>query len=619
MMMDAHTNTTAAPALFDGIPAAKLERETAHWGRRTVPAGTVLQVQGERPAAEAYLILAGTVELVVERAAGVAAGDGSERQRYRGAGDTVGETGFIADSPNAATARALSDVELLVITGHDFRRLARRFPRVYRNLGRILAYRLEQVYHAEATVPGHLTFLRDEASPPLLGYALACSLAWHRREPVLLLLVADAVPEQLAAFGPAHSPAELTHRGIQQGDAQRSGPAALLVLSPAAGTALAAIMATAVQLCDEYRHVLIQAAAPITLPVRGHAVVLQAAEGAAPPDATLLPGHAVCGWVAGGGFRPDAGGVLRVPPPTEAELAALRDGVLPATGPAGKAIGWLARDLAAMKVGVALGAGAAKGYAHLGVLHALDQLGVPVDYMAGTSIGAAVATLYACGLRAEQMVEAMDLVGRAAFRLSISRRSLLSIAGVQAAMQRIVGQRRFQDLDLPLAVVATDIVSRQQVVFKKGLLWPAVLASTAIPAIYPPQRMAGYTLVDGGVLNPVPTDVVVAMGADLVIAVKLSSHPLPASAVAEAVLVDHRPASVLQAITHTIDLMQSKITADSAATATIVLEPPFRDTDGRGLRNFSQGRRFIAGGEATALQARQQLAGVLPWLRTELH
>jgi len=118
--------------------------------------------------------------------------------------------------------------------------------------------------------------------------------------------------------------------------------------------------------------------------------------------------------------------------------------------------------------------------------------------------------------------------------------------------------------------------------------------------------------VDGGILNPVPSNVVARMGADLVIAVKLASQGTPAGADAEAVVSAGRVPSVLQAITRSIELMQSKIVSEAADKAAILLEPATDSAETWGLRNFSQGRRFISAGEAAVELALPRIAAALP-------
>jgi NTE family protein len=141
------------------------------------------------------------------------------------------------------------------------------------------------------------------------------------------------------------------------------------------------------------------------------------------------------------------------------------------------------------------------------------------------------------------------------------------------------------------------------------------MASMAIPGIYPAQRMGKYVLVDGGIVNPVPGNVVASMGADRIIAVNLMGSrrlpPIEAAAGAPR----GAPPPALQVLRRSIDIMQRNITAHTARASTVLIEPEFTSSSSwRGLRSASEGSRYIETGEAAAEAALPRLAAVLPWL-----
>jgi NTE family protein len=274
--------------------------------------------------------------------------------------------------------------------------------------------------------------------------------------------------------------------------------------------------------------------------------------------------------------------------------------------------------LCGLKVGLALGAGSEKGYAHIGVLRVLQRAGVPLDYLGGTSIGAAVAASRAGGHSPDEIERFFTSVGQAAFRFRFQRASLLSNAGLRDKMRDIAGRRRFEDLPIPLAVVAADLITGREVVFRRGVVWPALVASMAIPGIYPAQRIGPYMLVDGGILDAVPSDVVASLGADKVIAVNLSSNPTPPPIEAETAQPRGAPPSALKVLRSAVEIMQRNVSARTEGAATIVIEPTF-EAPGSGswqrLRTFSEGRRYMDEGEAAAEAALPRLAEALPWLK----
>ena len=153
--------------------------------------------------------------------------------------------------------------------------------------------------------------------------------------------------------------------------------------------------------------------------------------------------------------------------------------------------------------------------------------------------------------------------GQNAFKLGLSTASVLSNNGLRASLQVVGQDKRIENLQTPLAITAADITSGREIVFRRGMLWPAVLASMALPGVYPPQCIGPYTLVDGGVLNPVPSNVAAEMGADTVIAMRLIGPLGPAKDYPESREAAGRVPTMLHTITRSIEMMQSKISFDT--------------------------------------------------------
>lgn len=622
---------------FDGVPAEELARALEH---RRFRAGATLLLQGDHPE-QIYLLHAGVADVVSVDTLGM------ERHLRRiGPGDTVGVLSFVTGRPAAATVRAVTDLEVLVMSRPDFQELAAAYPRVYRNLAAILSERLAGMQgRLVEREPCRVHMLLDAGAPPRLAYALACSLAWHTRRPTLLLVISDRPPpESLVRLATSTAGPEALFRepvlGWRPGSRSRgangnggSGDGrpslravyarearAQLILAPPEGVfAPGALAVTLRDLCDLYDRVLVHVpTGSPPLPVEAQRIGLASARGTLPAD--LLAGddsasYAVRAWGAEGTRpRPDREGVLWVPALTPADEQGLEEGRLAPTSGAGRALGWAARDLAGMKVGLALGAGSERGYAHVGVLSALDRAGLPVDYLVGTSIGAGVAAGYAHGFSPNRIAQLLDEISASMFRPAVPLASLLSNFALRTHLRRIVGHARIEEMPRPLAIVAADIESRREVVFQSGELLPALIASMAIPGIYPAQRMGGYTLVDGGVLNPVPCNVAAEMGADVVIGVRLQVPPNPRALGVHAEEPAGRPPSALQVLGRSIEMTQSTIATQAAARATILIEPVLADLGGWGVRDFRRGRIYMEHGEAAAEAALAQIAAALPWL-----
>jgi len=589
--------------LLKGLGEDELAAVLSRFARRRFQVGATVLAWGET-SQELYIIESGTAEILLHDR------DGRERAINRlGAGSTLGEMSLFTNQPASATVRAITDLEVLALNKLEFLHVASAYPRIYHNLGTILCERLARTNRLSVNdPPGQLALLQDRGAPPLLGYALACSLAWHTRTAVLLLVVADRFPPELAA------------RAAGADGALRAGvPTArahLLLQGPTGRFAPEALPRTVDELAGNYRHVLIQGDEKSLSPL---AAVSRRVVLAGSRDELAGTGKGictVCGWAEGSvRERPDAARVLRVAALGPADQEMLGRGLLGQETPAGRSLGWAARDLAGLKVGVALGGGVERGYSHIGVLKVLTRMKLPIDYVVGTSIGAVVGTLFAMGFDLDVMPGMIDEVGDSLYRLTIPTASFLSNSGLKAGLRRTAGTRRIEDLERPLAITAVDLATGGEVVFRNGLIWPAVLASVSLPGIFPPLQLGPHTLVDGGVLHPVPTKQAADMGADKVIAVKLANTQALPPLLLESAEADGRPPWAIQTILRSIDLMYYKIEYVSADTATILIEPDFRSCPSCGLRQFKKGRAYIQLGEAAAEAALPRLSAAFPWLR----
>lgn len=174
------------------------------------------------------------------------------------------------------------------------------------------------------------------------------------------------------------------------------------------------------------------------------------------------------------------------------------------------------------KAGLALSGGGTRGFAHVGVMKALDELGVTFDYVAGTSVGSIMGAMYASGFGWQQIrdeatkVTKRDLINRLTVIGSDSH-------NIKRVAERLLGEKTFDELKIPFKAVAVDIQSGDEVVIDQGLVSDAVAASSSVPILFTPYSLDGRDLVDGGLLNNMPADVCRGMGADVVVSVDLNS------------------------------------------------------------------------------------------------
>jgi NTE family protein len=180
------------------------------------------------------------------------------------------------------------------------------------------------------------------------------------------------------------------------------------------------------------------------------------------------------------------------------------------------------------KIGLALSGGGARGLAHIGVLKTLEREGIPVDFLAGTSMGGVIAAGYAAGLNAAYLEQEALRMSRWRNLLPLVDRSLPGLGLVRGERVRDyladhIGEITFDQLNIPLALVAVDLFSGKEVVLRSGVVADAVRATISLPGVFAPYPLDGQLLVDGGILNNLPADVVRSMGAEVVIAVNVSA------------------------------------------------------------------------------------------------
>ncbi|MDM7943937.1 MAG: patatin-like phospholipase family protein [Hydrogenophaga sp.] len=254
----------------------------------------------------------------------------------------------------------------------------------------------------------------------------------------------------------------------------------------------------------------------------------------------------------------------------------------------------------APRLGLALGGGAARGFAHVGVIQVLEENGIRPDLVTGTSAGSLVAALYASGktpTELERVAMGMDEVTLTDWALPILGRGLLRGDALARYVSQAVDGRVIESMALPLGVLATDLATGQGVLFRRGDVAQAVRASSAVPGLFAPVGIAGREYVDGGLVAPVPVQQAREMGAEVVVAVDISSAPEGNVAMGN-----------IRVLLQTFAIMGQSINRHELATADVVVRPALA---GVGGADFAARQRSIEAGRA-AMQA------ALPQLRTQL-
>ncbi|MBV9279846.1 MAG: patatin-like phospholipase family protein, partial [Chloroflexi bacterium] len=490
-------------ALLDGLPPEERDQVETRLTPVFCAAGTVLVAQGSWHGAM-YIIRSGVLGVAV------ATFHGETRQVARLVpGDCIGEMSLLTGSPASATVTALVDSELWALGHVEFLELLSSCPTLARNMAIILSRRLSI---ANRTVePDLVRWMRLRVHPripPGLPEAIARAVSSHLAIPLVVL---DQRPAGRWFPTEQLPPAESAVGDHRVADRLRpTRPPGVFAISTSHAS-----RDTTVHLQEwiagHVLHVL------TVLETDGQLGELDGRHEQPRADLTL--------WPAGETALPaDVADVALVTPQAQSSSRRALDRasreheahvvrILASAGRDQAAhVAWLGRHLAGLKVGVALGGGGARGYAHLGVLAGLQRSAVPVDYLGGCSIGALVASGLAFGLSLDAMQRELDAAPPYLRKFTVSRASLLSERGLEYLFRdRLFGDSEIEDLPIPLAIVAVDVLQRHKVVMERGLMWKALRATTAIPGIYPPVWIGGHCLVDGGILDPVPADLARAL------------------------------------------------------------------------------------------------------------
>jgi predicted acylesterase/phospholipase RssA/CRP-like cAMP-binding protein len=478
-------------------------------------------------------------------------------------GDVIGEMSLLTGEPRSATVVAVTRASALELGQGEFASLIARHPHILANLTKILSRRL-----AETTARATDGSTRGEAVLLLAGP-----------------MTASLVPDVLEAAEAASA------AGVASLDARLSVAEPLGALDD-----LLADRRTVVLVGDlgasETLPALVESADRTVALVGGEeelrplAAALERVEGDVRIEVVLLAGSAQ----ERDALARLAGGRMRV-------VRGLATG---ATLPPSERA-WLGRHLARTKLGLALGAGGAKGYAHIGALAVLTEAGYAVDCVAGSSIGAIVGAWLGLGMSVAELEETMRYGFRPEvvadiFKLSMSGRSS-GLETMEQMLRETTCERTFADLAYPLVVMTVDLNARAPAPVTEGPLWEALLAATAVAGLFPPYERDGQRLVDGLALVPVPTDAAAAAGADIVLSVNLMSRDTLAAWPGE---VPPEPAEartggsrLLETILEVMDLAQLDSSERHAARADVVVTPRF----GPGSwRDFHLGDLFFAAG-----------------------
>jgi NTE family protein len=548
--------------LFAGLDRHTISGILARMSRRRFDAEQHVCRQGDA-GDSLYLITDGLVEVWLEQ-------DGERRliARLR-PGDAVGEMSLLTGEPRAASVVAAVPTEILELDARTFAGMLAEHPIVLRNVALMLIERQK--------LTNEQVLLRRER-----GEALALVMGEGTTK----------LADQGIAAAERASPREVAVIDMT-GEIRRSGR--LLAAD------VADVLTALDQMLAAQRIVIVtvdhrQSDLAILLRELDRAVYLLAAAEARRFRACIETGHATTEWILTGGHARDAPGG-REP---------LRAITLPASARDRR---WLGRHLSRTKLGLALGAGGAKSYAHVGALAALEDAGYEVDCVAGASFGAIVASCIAMGMDAGQVRRQLDHL----LSLEVCGSYFHLVTGTDGgpqdfyhALSELAGDRACESLSLPLGILTADLNAQLPYTFVEGPLAQALHAALAIPGLAPPYRLGNCRLIDGVTISPVPVRLARQLGADITVAVNLMSRDdleaWPRSGPAGP--APEKEAHHLDPVVETIIMLQTDTSVRNADEAELAITPRFAPSS---WRDIHLAKLFEVAGRDAALGQLDQL------------
>ncbi|HZP57784.1 MAG TPA: cyclic nucleotide-binding and patatin-like phospholipase domain-containing protein [Dehalococcoidia bacterium] len=541
----------------------------ARMEQRRYAAGDVIIEQGTI-APDFHIIAQGIVSI------SALAPDGVRRELGAlGADEAIGDMSLLTGEPASADVIATNEVRTYAASQERIATLGDLRTRLIEGLATLLAGRLRRSNErllAQYSATTHAVACAPQAIAPLVR--LPAEVARCVGAPVLALIAGDAASAAWSA------------------EARTPGRDVSVRLVP--GTGVDDIPRVIGQAQHEYDRIIVFGEPPAGIDARGWEVVREAERARDGAKTAVISALA---WT-----QPN---LRRLSEQAHTRVEAIVPPASPAPGRRDP-IAKLARTITDRRIGVALGAGGAKGFAHIGVLRAFDEIGVPIDMLAGSSIGAAVAAGYAAGYSVEQLSHLAGRIAGRAVRPTLPLHSFLSNRGIRDELARVAEGRRFEDLDLPLAVCATDIFRRCEVTFTSGVVLPHLVASMSIPGIYPALKTPDSYLVDGAVLNPVPSRQCRELGAGIVVAVRLTGkNTSPRDE------LDFRRGRPLapETIMRALEIMHNRLSELSKNEADVNIEVCI---ERGGLRDFDRSAEIVQAGYDAASAARDELVAAVP-------
>ncbi|MBI4387205.1 MAG: patatin-like phospholipase family protein [Elusimicrobia bacterium] len=652
--------------LFRDLSAEELEKVAVRLQPLSLPKGAVLYSRGDAGDAF-YLITSGQVRLFSER------GGREVLTAFLGRGDSLGELSLLTGEPRSVTVKLDATSEFLVLSKKDFEEVARGNPSILIHLSRLIAQRMihsTQSLETRQALRRELLVSSSALAPSMHEMfltRLALGLAEETRRRILLVDMGPQCGSLARSLGMKPiltSEAMLREQDLRNPDIlsqlvceHPSGLQALsLPVSVFGGRLYRGIFLFLNLLRDYNDYVLVSLGDSLGDVEKS---ILEEADGwlllgcasrretfarletemkAVSPEkkhwfriwcGTLRPSEVLA-------LPQEASMVVPWPDEltTQYERRQSAQQALEQFPKSARGIRRVARRLGGVSVGLAMGAGMALGYSLIGILKGLKRARVEVDWVAGTSIGSLIGGFYALGLEPEDIEDIALRVDKAwvyenlFWDLTIPRAGIFAGTTLYRFIRSYFGEKEFHEMEIPFACVATDIETGERVILREGRVAEAIRASCGVPLLLAPFQHQGRFLVDGGLVEPVPSRVVSQMGADILISVNLTlptfkrkrtTHPassktgLLAEQLKELGLPEALQApNMLQVLFQMIYAMEYEIAQSRLDPVHVVIQPEVASFSWTELH---RAREIIERGERAVEEALPKIRALLPYFR----
>jgi len=605
--------------LFAVLEPYELEQVLETTAAVTVSSGEFLFRRGDRGDA-LYIVETGLVEAVID--------EGTPSERTLNSffpGDFFGEMALLTQEPRSASVRAVTDSRLIRLSHEEFARLLERKPSMALHLSKVLSKYLSRSNAHLSRRAARISAVIPSGGGTALTHALAVRLLDSLERQL-------GSPAILVALGDGGFP------GVEAPDTSELGAVMGGIRSLASGGHVLVFGDKLLQSADDLAMLSVINSLRINY---GHILVwaepseaLQRLSFLTRIDQTFLLSG--CPGVPGepglqlrelermlqGGVRTAVFTAGNEPLPRDIRPSA-QPPIRLAASP-GADGGWrvddgsvdrLARAMAGLTVGLALGSGTAQGLSHLGVMKAMLEAGIPIDLIAGTSGGALYGSMVASGLTIAQSVENVvrqtrrNLIDKLDF--AFPSRGLIRGNRIERMVRSCIGDVTFAELPIPLCAVAADLDTGEEVLIDDGIVYRGVRASISVPGIFEPYPLNGRLLIDGVVVNPLPVSVARSMGADIVIAVQVPAPgkvSMEAGALRTAGGRKRQAYSIVSSIVRSHHFVGERLADKMASEADVFIKP---DVTRFGWREYRAAPDIIEAGYQAGQAALGQIRGML--------